>query len=43
MLHIFEDLQKAFDTVGHNISLAKLGHYGIRGVANDWLISPCYA
>ena len=29
---VFVDLQKAFDTVNHQI----LNHYGTRGVSNDW-------
>ena len=32
-------LQKAFDTVDHQILLAKLNHYGICGVSNDWFKS----
>ena len=32
---VFVDLQKAFNTVAHQILLAKLNHYGIRGVSND--------
>ena len=34
----FVDLQKAFDTVDHQILLAKLNHYGICGVSNDRFI-----
>ena len=34
---VFVDLQKAFDTVDHQILLAKLNRYGIPGVSNDGL------
>ena len=33
------DLTKVFDTVQHKILLAKLNHYGIRGVVNNFFES----
>ena len=36
---IFVGSLKAFDTVEHDILLAKLEHYGIRGMRNNWFKS----
>lgn len=39
---VYLGLKKVFDTVNCPILLAKANHYGVRGVANDWIRSLIY-
>ena len=39
---VYLNLQKAFDTVNQKILLAKLKHYGIKGISFDWFKSFIY-
>ena len=39
MCRVFKGLQKALDTISHEILLEKLNHYGIKDKENDWFCS----
>ena len=36
---VFTDLQKAFDTIDHNILLSELYHYSVKGTPHHWFKS----